>query len=528
MGYKAAYMLYSIKERITILMSLLEIKHLSHSYGGKTLFKETQFQLNQGEHVGITGPNGAGKSTLIKICTGQVTPDTGRVVWHPKASFGCLDQYAQTDPNITVINFLRSAFHDLYKTEQKMNLLYAQAADGNEKALVLAARYQEQLELYDFYQIGTRIQQTAYGLGLDSIGLERTVGQLSGGQRAKVILAKILLEQPDVLLLDEPTNFLDKDHIAWLADYLSALPNAFMIVSHDNSFLEKAVSHICDLHNRALTKYFGSYSEFLKKKEFLQEDCRRRYASQQKKIKETEEFIRRNIAGRKSKMARGRQKQLVRMEKLEDPCLSEVRPHFDFFSLPVTNTDYLTVKNLSVGYQFPLLSGISFSAKGGQKLVITGFNGIGKSTLLKTLTGRIKALYGTFSFSEQVTVGCFEQDFIWEDASWTPVQIVSGCFPSLPVKKVRQSLARCGISSRHAGQEIRTLSGGEQCKVKLCLLTLTPCNFLIMDEPTNHLDLQAKDALKTALKNFKGTLLLVSHEESFYRGWTDHILHIQS
>lgn len=505
-------------------MSLLEIKELSQTFGDKILFEDTEFQLNKGEHVGIVGPNGAGKSTLIKICTGQITPDSGRIIWHPKASYGYLDQYAQMNPDVSIGDFLKSAFHELYTMEEQMNLLYAQAASGDDGSLSRASRYQEQLEARDFYQIDTRIEQAASGLGLLSIGLDRTVGQLSGGQRAKVVLAKLLLEQPSVLLLDEPTNFLDKEHVTWLSDYLSGLSNAFMVVSHDNDFLEKTVNRICDLHNGSLTKYHGSYSEFLKKKAFLQEESIRRYAAQQKKIKETEEFIRRNIAGRKSKMARGRQKQLERIDRLDDPALTEPRPHFEFSALAVTNSDHLSVRNMSIGYEYPLLSGLGFALKGGQKVVITGFNGIGKSTLLKTLTGQLCPLHGMFSFSDQVTLGYFEQDLAWEDPSRTPIQIVSENYPALPVKKVRQYLARCGISSQHAGQEISTLSGGEQAKVKLCLLTMKPCNFLIMDEPTNHLDIHAKEALKEALAGFSGTVLLVSHEESFYRSWADRII----
>ena len=508
-------------------MSLLDIKDLSHSFGDKQLFKETEFQLNKGEHIGIVGPNGAGKSTFIKICTGQITPDSGQIFRHPAASFGCLDQYAQMKENITISDFLKSAFQSLFIKEEQMNLLYSKAAAGDEKALPAAALLQEHLELHDFYQIDTRIEQAAAGLGLLTIGLECPVEKISGGQRARVILAKLLLEQPSVLLLDEPTNFLDKEHVSWLADYLSGLPSAFLVVSHDNEFLEQSVNRVCDIHNGRLTKYYGTYSDFLKKKTFLQEEYIRRYSFQQKKIKETEEFIRKNMAGRKSKMARGRKKQLNRMERMENPDVTENRPCFNFSQLPVTNADHLSVRLLSVGYQYPLLSGLQFSAKGGQKIVITGFNGIGKSTLLKTLTNQIPALDGSFSFSEQVTIGYFEQDLIWDDTTRTPLQIVSDCYPSLPIKKVRQHLAQCGISSCHAGQEIGSLSGGEQCKVKLCLLTLKPCNFLIMDEPTNHLDAAAKEALKNALKNFTGTVLVVSHEENFYRGWVDRMIQIQ-
>ncbi|MFR4482856.1 MAG: ABC-F family ATP-binding cassette domain-containing protein [[Clostridium] leptum] len=340
-------------------------------------------------------------------------------------------------------------------------------------------------------------------------------------------MAKLLLEKPDVLLLDEPTNFLDKDHVAWLAEYLSSLENAFLVVSHDFDFLDKIANRICDIDNDTITKYYGTYSEFLRKKILLREDYIRQYSAQQKEIKKTEEFIRKNIAGRKAKMARGRQKQLDRMDKMEALEQKEIIPHFHFPVLPLTNTEHLLVKHLAVGYHYPVLSDIDFSIKGGQKVVITGFNGIGKSTLLKTLIGQIPSMQGHFKFSDQVTLGYFEQDLIWDEPEQTPIQIVSNVHPDMVIKDVRKHLAQCGISSKHAMQAIGTLSGGEQAKVKMCLLTLIPCNFLIMDEPTNHLDVQAKEALKSALMDFAGTVLLVSHEEAFYREWAQRVISVE-
>ncbi len=508
-------------------MSLLKITGLSHSFGDNPLFKDAALSLHRGEHIGIVGQNGAGKSTLIKICTEQISPDAGQISWQPKIVIGYLDQYAEIDLSLTMKSFLQSAFSRLYEIEEKMNEFYNRASHGETDVLELAAHCQEQLELHDFYSVDTQIQQVASGLGLLSIGLDRPIAQMSGGQRAKVILAKLLLEKPDVLLLDEPTNFLDKEHIAWLAAYLSGIPNAFMVVSHDHSFLEKIATRICDIDNEKITKYYGTYSEFLKKKALLREDYIRQFSAQQKEIKKTEEFIRKNIAGRKSKMARGRQKQLDRLDKMEALEQKEIKPSFHFAELPSTQTEHLRVKRLSVGYHYSILSELDFSVKGGQKVVITGFNGIGKSTLLKTLVNQIPAFHGSLSFSEQVAIGYFEQDLLWADGTLTPIQIISEAFPSLAVKEVRKHLARCGISSKHALQAIETLSGGEQAKVKMCLLTLKPCNFLIMDEPTNHLDLQAKESLRAALSAFSGTVLLVSHEEAFYRDWAKRVIPIE-
>ena len=507
-------------------MSLLEITGLSHGFGDNLLYRDAQLVLNKGEHMGIVGQNGTGKSTLIKICTEQVIPDAGRIVWQPGISVGCLDQYAEIEGDLTMKEFLKSAFSDLYELENRMNRLYEEAAQGPKMLLDLAARCQEQLEMHDFYSVETRIEQVASGLGLLAIGMERPVGEMSGGQRAKVILAKLLLERPDVLLLDEPTNFLDREHVEWLGEYLSNLERAFMVVSHDNYFLEKAVNRICDIDNDKITKYHGAYSEFLKKKIKLREDYIRQYSSQQKDIRRTEEFIRKNIAGRNSRMARGRQKQLDRLDRMEALDVKEIRPRFSFGCLPLTDVEHLSVRRLSVGYQYPVLPHISFSVKGGRKVVITGFNGIGKSTLLRTLMGQIPAFEGEFSFSRQVQVGYFEQDLAWDNTYMTPVQIVAEAYPRMVMKDVRKCLSRCGISGMHSMQAIGTLSGGEQTKVKLCLLALKPCNFLILDEPTNHLDVQAKEALKEALDEFEGTVLLVSHEEAFYRGWAERVIEV--
>lgn len=508
-------------------MSILEIYNLTHSFKDNILYKDACFSLNKGEHIGVVGQNGAGKSTFINIITGQIIPDEGRILWQRGIKVGYLDQYAKIDENITIESFLKSAFKELYKAEEAMNELYRNASDGRLDVLEDAAKYQEILEINNFYNIDTRIKQISYGLGINAIGLERKLSEISGGQRAKVILSKLLLENPDVLLLDEPTNFLDKEHIQWLMEYLSESKNSFMVVSHDYDFLEKISNRICDIDNKNIKKYHGTYSQFLKKKTFLREDYIRKYNSQQREIKRTEEFIRRNIAGRKSRMAKGRRKQLERMDKIEALDEKEIKPSFCFKEANLISGEILNIKNLSVGYTYPIISGINLNIKGGQKIVLTGFNGIGKSTLLKTLVKEIPQIKGDFKFNEQIKIGYFSQDLKWQDPKLTPVDIVSQNYKSLSQKEIRRSLFRCGISSKHALQEISTLSGGEQTKVKLCLIIMKSCNFLIMDEPTNHMDVNAKEALKSALMNFKGSVLLVSHEEYFYKNWTDRIINME-
>jgi ATPase subunit of ABC transporter with duplicated ATPase domains len=336
------------------------------------------------------------------------------------------------------------------------------------------------------------------------------------------------LEEPDVLLLDEPTNFLDKEYITWLSEYLTAFPNAFAVVSHDFEFLEKVSGCICDIDSGTIRKYNGKYSDFLKQRQHLREDHIRRYQEQQQQIKKTEEFIRKNIAGQNTKIAQGRRKQLARLERIAPPSFTVSKPTFQFTAYPGQFQEALKVKNLEVGYHYPLLPPLNFVVESGQKIVITGFNGIGKSTLLKTLTGNIAKISGEYIFAAPVRIGYYEQELKWEAPSQTPIQIISEGYPAFTAKEVRRVLARCGIGNEHVMQEISTLSGGEQAKVKLCKLILSPCNFLILDEPTNHLDVIAKEALQEALKEFNKTVLFVSHDEAFYRPWADRVINIEN
>lgn len=508
-------------------MSLLEVTDLSLCFMEKTLYDKASFHLFKGEHIGVVGQNGVGKSTLLNILLGEVIPDNGVIKWQSNIKIGHLDQYAKIDKHATISLYLHEAYSHLYDVEKEMNKLYKEGGEaGNDKMLIKASALQEYLLTKDFYSIDSEISKTANGLGLDAIGMDRVIEELSGGQRTKVIMAKLLLENHDVLLLDEPTNFLDQEHIEWLSNYLTGFEGAFIVVSHDFDFLEKISTGICDIEFATIKKYHGKYSEFLKQKIHLREDYIRQYQSQQKKIEKTEEYIRKNKAGVNSKMARGRQKQLDRVERIAPPSFTN-KPTIQFRETDLSAQTALTVTNLEVGYYYPLLPKLNFTVIGGQKVVITGFNGIGKSTLLKTLVKKIPSISGNFKFSDQVKIGYYEQDLNWENGTITPLQIIRDAYPSLSTKEVRRSLAQCGVKDEHVTRGILTLSGGEQCKVKLCLLILTPCNFLVLDEPTNHFDAETKDALQQALQNFEGSILLVSHEEKFYKDWADKVLDIE-
>lgn len=507
-------------------MSLLEISNLSHTYGDKLLYKNESITLYKGEHMGVVGQNGAGKSTLVRIISGETVPDTGHTIIQPKIKLGCLDQHAVIPRDILTTEYLKTAFNELYDIENRINQLYeSYVATLDSKYLEQAGKYQENLEAEGFYRIDTKIETVMNGLGLNETCGEKMISQLSGGQRAKLVLAKLLLEKPDILLLDEPTNFLDKEHVEWLSGYLSDFPNAFVVVSHDFDFLDRVTNCICDIDASTIKKYNVKYSDFVRIKHQLKDEYIRRYNLQQKLIKKEEAFVQKNIAGTKSKSAKGRRKQLERLDVLAPPSATLSKPSFAFMEKPgYSSSKLLRVKKLEVGYKNALLPPISFSIGRGQKKVISGFNGIGKTTLLKTLVGELSKISGEFIFTEDIKIGYYEQDAVWDNPNMTPIEVIRESFPSLSSKEVRGKLARCSITREHAVQSISTLSGGEQAKVKLCKMMLCKHNILILDEPTNHLDSLAKEALKEALIAFEGAVLIVSHEEAFYKEWADEII----
>ena len=364
------------------------------------------------------------------------------------------------------------------------------------------------------------------GLGLNELGKEHVVAEMSGGQRSKIIFAKMLLENPDVILLDEPTNYLDTAHIEWLIEYLNDFAGAAMIISHDYDFLERVTNTIVDVSFGKITKYRGSFKQAMHQKEEKKALQEREYEKQQEVIDKAEHFIRKNKAGSKSTMAKSREKMLARMTRI-DPPEDNLKASFIF---PYENTgsaNALRVENIQAGYGKPLLAPVTFSMTGGEKLLFFGFNGVGKSTLIKTILGKIPALSGTSTFSPSAKISYFDQDLIWDDPTKTPLQTIQYQFPTMLPKTIRQRLAKAGINAANAQKPMNLLSGGEQTKVKLALLELTPSNFLILDEPTNHLDDETKEGLKRALQNFPGNLILVSHEQSFTNGWLDKVLNVE-
>lgn len=479
--------------------------------------------------MGIVGQNGAGKTTLLNSIAGEIIPDGGEIRVQKGIKVGYLDQHAKINGDVTVFEYLKTAFDDLYEINDKLNKIYENmCADNSEETMNKASDYQNILINRGFYEIESTVLKVADGLGIVALGMDSKLKNLSGGQRAKVILAKLLLETPDVLLLDEPTNFLDANHIKWLTEYLKYFKNAFIVISHDFKFLDEITTCICDIEFENIKKYTGNFTKFLNSKKLNQISYEREFKAQQTKINDLETYIAKNKArASTAKQAQSRQKQLDKMEKLAPPQ-KVAKPKFDFEFSACGAGRALTIQKLEVGYNGKgLLPKLNYEILTGDKVVIKGFNGIGKSTLLKTLVGQIPPVSGFYWFFENIKVAYFEQDLVWKYGEDTPLQIIMEEYPKLSVKDARTHLAQCGIKAKDISQPVNSLSGGEQAKVKLCLLTLTPCNFLILDEPTNHLDALAKEALKDALKKWEGNIILVSHDPDFYKGLGAKIIDIE-
>jgi ATPase subunit of ABC transporter with duplicated ATPase domains len=506
-------------------MSLLEVENLSFSYSGENLYESANMRLFDGEHAVLVGPNGTGKSTLLKLLDRSLSPDTGKINWLPGRKVGYLDQYAQIPPDLSVKSYLYDVFLPLFEKEKEMERLYESVATAKEKdhdrILNWAAELGEQLLASDFYAIKSKIGNVIHGLGLTMDLLDRPIKHLSGGMRAKIILAKLLLGDSDVLLLDEPTNFLDVKHIEWLAKFLQNYPKAFLVVSHLEAFLMDIANTVFALENGQITRYKGDYSYYLKERELRYEQQEKAFISQQKFIKKTEEFIQKNIVrATTTKRAQSRRKMLEKVERIAAPQKSKMY-HFQFPFSTATGKDVLVTKDLEIGYQESLLEPLNVHVLKQDKVAITGKNGIGKSTFIKTIMGIIPEISGEFKWIDTAKIAYFQQDQIFEERI-TPFQLIHYHYPHFTKKDVMSLLGNHGIDFEMANRELNSLSGGEQTKVRLAILRHQKGNVLILDEPTNHLDVAAKEALKDALIAYQGTLILVSHEKEFYQDICDY------
>ncbi|WP_421383859.1 ABC-F family ATP-binding cassette domain-containing protein [Bacillus salacetis] len=501
-------------------MSILTVKNLSHGFGDRAIFNDVSFRLLKGEHIGLIGANGEGKSTFMNIITRKLEPDEGKVEWAKRVRVGYLDQHTSLEKGMTIRDVLKTAFQYLFDMETEMNELFAKMGEASpeelEKLLEETGTLQDALTNNDFYVIDAKVEEIARGLGLDEIGLEREVQDLSGGQRTKVLLAKLLLEKPDILLLDEPTNYLDEQHIVWLKRYLQEYENAFILISHDIPFLNSVINLIYHMENQELNRYAGDYDDFQKVYEMKRQQLESAYKKQQQEISELKDFVARNKARVSTRnMAMSRQKKLDKMEIIE-LAGEKPKPEFHFKAARTSSKLIFETKDLVIGYDEPLSKPLNLRMERGQKIALYGANGIGKTTLLRSILGEIKPVSGEVELGEHLHIGYFEQEI--KNANYnTCIEEVWSEFPSYTQYEVRAALAKCGLMTKHIESKVEVLSGGEKAKVRLCKLINKETNLLVFDEPTNHLDVEAKAELKRALQEYKGSVLLISHEPEFYQ-----------
>ena len=501
-------------------MSILNVEHLTHGFGDRAIFHDVSFRLLKGEHIGLVGANGEGKSTFFNIVTGKLMPDEGKIEWSKNVRIGYLDQHSVLLAGMTIEDVLKSAFSWLFQMEERMNSICDQLGDASpeemENLMEELGTIQDTLTLHDFYVIDAKVEEVARALGLLELGLDRDVTDLSGGQRTKVLLAKLLLEKPDILLLDEPTNYLDVEHIAWLKRYLQDYENAFILISHDIPFLNEVINLVYHMENQELNRYVGDYTHFQEVYEVKKAQLEAAYRKQQQEISELKDFVARNKARVATRnMAMSRQKKLDKMDLIQ-LAAEKPKPEFHFKAGRTPGKYIFETKDLVIGYDEPLSKPLTISMERGHKIALTGANGIGKTTLLKSILGLIPALSGSCELGDNLQIGYFEQE-VKGDNKTTCIDEIWAEFPSYTQYEVRSALAKCGLTTKHIESQVRVLSGGEQAKVRLCKLVNKETNVLLLDEPTNHLDVDAKEALKQSLLEYRGSILLIFHEPEFYQ-----------
>ena len=506
-------------------MSVLKVTNVTHGFGDRTILDNASFQMNKGEHIGLVGANGEGKTTFLNIITGAISPDAGKVEWCKRITTGYLDQHTKLEKGLTIRQFLQTAFGHMYDLEQEMYKMYEKMGDCTEEEMAEMlediGEIQSELESSGFYSLDSKIEEVGNGLGLGDIGFDRDVTELSGGQRSKVLLTKLILENPMILILDEPTNYLDECHIRWLTNYLQNYENAFILVSHDIPFINDVVNVIYHINQGVLTRYSGNYDLFMSLYETEQRHHQVAYEKQRKEIEKLETFIAKNKARvATTNLAKSKQRILDKMEIIDKPK-EAVKPNFKFNESHGTGRFVVTCRDLVIGYNEPLSKPLNLVIEKGQKVAIRGANGIGKSTLLKTMLGLIEPISGKVDLDFKLEPGYFEQED--NQSRKTAHEEVWDTFPAMTNAEVRGALAACGLNKDKIESLMIVLSGGEAAKVRICKIMIKETNFLVLDEPTNHLDVLAKESLAEALKKYKGTVLLVSHEPEFYNDVCDVI-----
>lgn len=522
---------------------LLQVSNITKSYGIDVILSNISMQVLERERIGIVGVNGAGKSTLLKIIAGELSADSGAIHKSKETKLGYLAQNSGLQSNRTIIDEMRAVFDHLIQAEQELRDLEMQIADpllhDNEK------RYAEVLERYSRrsdwfreqggFEMNTRINSVLHGMGFSSFPPDTLISTLSGGQKTRLALARILLQAPDLLMLDEPTNYLDIETLTWLESYLRSYPGAIVVVSHDRYFLDATVQTIIEIERHAAKRYTGNYSRYIELKAAEYESLMKQYEKQQDEIARMEDFVQRNIVrASTTKRAQSRRKALEKMERLDKPAGELKKASFSFEIERQTGKDVLEATSLGVVFKSDtegqaskrLFKNVSFALNRGETVALIGPNGIGKSTLLKVLVGEIQPSEGDFYWGSNVKLGYYDQEHTGLNPANTVLEEVWSQYPHLEEVRIRTVLGSFLFSGDDVQKRIAALSGGEKARVSLAKLMLKQANMLILDEPTNHLDLFSKEVLESALMDYEGTLLFISHDRYFLNKMAERIVEL--
>ncbi|MEP7076386.1 MAG: ABC-F family ATP-binding cassette domain-containing protein [Acidobacteriota bacterium] len=509
---------------------LFRLANVNKSYGGNEILRGVSFQINPGEKVGLVGRNGAGKTTAFKIITGAEAADSGEVLKMNGLKLGLLDQHVDFDESETVHTAALSSFKEIHDIEAEMRRLEkVMETDHSDEVLEKYADLQHEFELRDGFTYGARAEAILLGLGFTKENWELKTSVLSGGQKNRLGMVRVLLSAPDVLLLDEPTNHLDVNAVEWLETYLKEYDGSYVVISHDRYFLDRTTNKIIEIDRGRAVSYKGNYSAFLEERELRREQQIREYENQQSLINKTQEFIRRNLEGQKTKQAKSRRNMLERLDRVEAVVGEKHGGSFGLKKVERTGNNVLTTEDLAIGYGEKILArGLNLSLHRGEALGIIGANGTGKTTLLKTILGELREISGKMMWGTKADIGYYSQNLSDLEPRNEVIQELRRIAPLADNGTLRNFLARFLFVGEDVFKNVADLSGGEKGRLALAKLIYSHKNILILDEPTNHLDIPAREALEDALEEYSGTILTVSHDRFFLDKIASQILSFEA
>lgn len=518
-------------------MILLQVNQLAKNFGADPILSNIKLEVQTRDRIALVGRNGAGKSTLLKIIAGQMTYDSGEIIKPKEVTIGYLAQNTGLESELSIWDEMLTVFSHLQKQEKQLRSLEEQMADpdvlNNSDAYERVLKEYDKLQV-DFkenggYQYEADIRSILHGLNFSSMGYDTKISSLSGGQRTRMALGKLLLTKPDILILDEPTNHLDIETLSWLEQYLQGYNGAILIVSHDRYFLDKVVSQVYEISRRQIRKYPGNYSSYLDQKAANFEREMKQFEKQQEEIAKLQDFIQRNLArASTTKRAQSRRKQLARMDVMDRPLGDEKSASFGFDIERQSGNEVLNIHSLAIGYEEIVSENISLRLARGDSIALVGPNGIGKSTLLKTIIKKISSFSGEIQYGSNVTIGYYDQEQAELTSNKRVLNELWDEYPLKPEKEIRTILGNFLFSGDDVLKTVSTLSGGEKARLALAKLMMQKANFLILDEPTNHLDLDSKEILENALIDYPGTILFVSHDRYFINRITTKVVELSS